>query len=180
MVFCKLNPAHESMEQQLITTEYPRIYRTPGRWFFVNVLFSLVLSMPGLGLCWLDIHFGDDGSIVLLGLGCALSLLGALPIISALRAKVVLDADRIETQGLFSRRSIVLSEIQGRRAVKDGNGWRTGSTWLIPRGAEDADNKITISNELRGNSALRQWIDSLPDLDAPATRLLRRDSRRSE
>jgi hypothetical protein len=160
------------MDQPLNPTEYPRSYRTSGLWLCVNVLLSLIFSIPGLGLCWLDLSEGTGSSrdIALLAVGCVLTLLAALPIVTAFKSKVVLDADRIETQGLFSTRSLQRSEILGRRVGKNNDGVRTGGTWLIPRGAdhgEDAENSITISNELNTDPTLREWIDSLPDLDAP-------------
>jgi hypothetical protein len=128
-----------------------------------------------LGLCWLVFAAGLDDSVGLalgfmLALGCVLSILAALPVASALKSKVVLDSERIEVQRLFSSRSLQRSEILGRRVAKSNDGFRTGGTWLIPRGSdngEDAENKITISNELNADSVLREWIDSVPDLDAP-------------
>jgi hypothetical protein len=102
---------------------------------------------------------------------------------STLKSKVVLDADRIETHGLFSTRSLKRKEIQGRRVAKTYEGWRTGDTWLIPRGEENgesAENKITISNKLKADSVLREWIDSLPDLDAPERRASMESTNKNE
>src|ERR1700694_4404360 len=158
------------MDQLLNATEYPRTYRISGRWLCINVLLSLVFSIPGLGLCWIVLSDGPYGCLGLLALGCVLLLLAALPVASALKSKVVLGSERIEVGRLFSSRSLQRSEILGRRVSKNNDGMRTGGTWLISRGSdsgEDAENKITISGELEADSVLREWIDSLPDLDAP-------------
>lgn len=164
------------MGQPLNPTEYPRSYRTSGMWLCLNVLLSLVFIVPALGVCWLVFAAGPDGSVVGIALSCVLSLgcvLSVLAVIaSTLKSKVVLNADRIETHGLLSTRSLQRSEIQGRRVAETYEGWQTGDTWLIPRGDETgeyAENKITISNKLNADSVLREWIDSLPDLDATDT-----------
>ena len=162
------------MDQPLNPTKYPRSYRTSGRWLCVNVLLSLVFSAPALGICWLLFAADLDGLIAGRVLTCVLLLACVLAVLaviySTLKSRVVLDSDRIATVGLFSSRSLLRSEVLGRRAATFNDGGRTGSTWLIPRGAdntEDVKNKITISNKLNADSALREWIDSLPDLDAP-------------
>ena len=103
------------MDQLLNPMEHPRTYRTSGRWLCVNVLLSLVISVPALGVCWLVLVAGSDGSVVgvslscVLSLGCVLSVLTVMA--STLKSKVVLDADRIETHGLFSTRSLKRKEI---------------------------------------------------------------------
>ena len=152
------------MDQPLNPKVYPRTYRTSGRSLWESVLLSLFFSIPGLGLFWVVFSSGGDFYVSLFVLGCGLLILATLPVVCALKLKVVLDANRIEAQGLFpgrdcfrvSKGSLLRSQIQGRRVARNSNGWRSGSTWLIPRGeenGENAENKITMSN--RPGSGLR-------------------------
>jgi hypothetical protein len=100
----------------------------------------------------------------ILGPICLL-LSGALMTAITFSSRIILTGDAIEERNILYMTHLVLSEIRGRREIVT-SGW-TGihSRWKL----EPKDEKLRtfkIGNYYTVDSAFREWLNQIPDLDA--------------
>ena len=88
-------------------------------------------------------------------------LLGLFLIASIFRSTVTLRADAIVVQGMFSSRTLLRSEIAGRRILPTQY---VKTLVLIPNSSREKKLKLALT--LRTDPAFDAWFASIPDIDA--------------
>ena len=161
--------AHEAGR---IKMDYPRTYRAScGLMRAFYVVFGVVLAVPcliGLGALLYSVLGGQIKISVAFG-GFAFCIffvwVGIDTFLGALRAKVVLFEDRIEIQKAMRRYVLLRADIAGRRVhVRTVRGGKHRHIALVPRQADKAE--IELDNNLKTDAFFKEWLNSLPDLDA--------------
>ena len=145
----------------------PRTYR-PAPWARALMLIaaSLVLAVGGWFVFLIIGSQGpaSGGPLMVLSIPAALAgLLAAYLVASALRARVMLSADRIEVYGALRARRMARADISGRRLLQVGHGQTM--TQLVPSVAGMKALKFSRRG-WSADSSFDMWLDSLPDLDA--------------
>jgi hypothetical protein len=154
-----------------IKLDYPRTYRA-SRWLRAfYVVFGGFLAIPsllGLGVLLYSVLGGQIKiSVAFGGLAFCIffALVGIDTFLGALRAKVVLFEDRIEIQKTLRKYVLLRADIAGRRVhVRRVRGGKHRHLALVPRQADKA--AIELDNNLKTDAFFKEWLDSLPDLDA--------------
>lgn len=148
---------------------YPRVYRLAPGWAAFLLVFGTAAIVGGGAGVW---YFATghqarspEAAMVLAGLCVLVIAFGVYVTLETLKSRVVLYADRIEVYDWLRARALRRDQILGRRLQQAQNA--PASIVLVPRGQE---RKLTISNALRLDQDFRNWIESLPDLDAQERR----------
>jgi hypothetical protein len=160
--------AHEDGQIKL---DYPRTYRASRGLRAFYIVFGGFLAIPcvlGLGVLLYSV-LGGRSKISEVGAGLAIcfgfALVGIHMLLGALRAKVVLFEDRIEIQKAMRRHVLLRADIAGRRLEAHTVKGRTHhNIALVPRQADTA--AIELDNNFKTDSFFKEWLNSLPDLDA--------------
>jgi hypothetical protein len=144
---------------------YPRTYpASSGYAVFFYVLSAAAILPGGLGV-W---YFGTGHEIsnrtqqvILVGGSLLFALLGIYLIGTILRYRVTLRADAIVAETLFSTRTLLRSDIAGRRLLRT----RYVSTLvLVPRNA--GQKKLKLAQMYQQDAAFEAWFGDIPDIDA--------------
>jgi len=147
--------------QPLSSADYPRTYQlSPGR-----RAMSLIVGFVAISIGCFALRSALAGPQVRangLVMGTLFILIGITAMLQSVKYRVVLFADRIEVQGLPFTRVLRRDEILGRRLV-DVRGSQT--IQLVPQGAQLPVRVNPLV--LKTDSAFREWMDTVPDLDVP-------------
>lgn len=144
---------------------YPRTYRATPGWRLFLVGLSLVLGIPSLVGIWYFTsgHEAQTNGADYAGLGISLFFAGmsVYLMLSTLRSKIVLFADRIEIHELTVTHTLVRDEIAGWRLSNDTiPGVLRIERKVPPR------RKISTAWIYKADPEFGQWFASLDDLDA--------------
>ena len=151
------------MTPALSSPEYPRTYRLSRGWTAFLVVAGTAAAVGGCVAGWSAATAAKtfSAAMTLFAVSAAAVIFGIYCILSALKSYVVLFADRIEDHGVFATRELQRQQIVGRRFQKTRNS--PGALILEPR---DGARKVKIALVLKTDEAFREWMESLPDLDA--------------
>jgi hypothetical protein len=144
---------------------YPRAYRVSRGYFaFLGVLGGLVTVAGSLG-AW---YFGTghesnspEDAAILASLCCAFVLLGAYLLASLLRFQVILRADAIVVQGVFTSRILLRADIAGHRVLPTQY---VSTLVLTPK--TTGQKKLKVGLMLRTDAAFKAWLAGIPNLDS--------------
>ena len=138
------------------------------------ILGTVAISAGGVGAWYLGT--GDEvreGAQVMLAAICAgFLLLGIYLAAWVSRIRLTLREDAIELTGVVTTRSLRRDQIAGYRTLTPGNG--PPILVLVPR--DDYCGKLKIPVMFRYDRAFRDYLATLPDLDAREAETLRRES----
>lgn len=144
---------------------YPATYRVAfGYAFFLYFLSAISIGAGLLGVWYFGSGHGSQ-SVRQAGIMAAISflfvLLGAFLIFSITRSRITLSADAITVQETFSSRTLLRSQIAGRRILPT----QYASTLvLVPR--SHGAKKLKLAMIFSTDAAFDAWFSNLPDLDA--------------
>jgi hypothetical protein len=147
------------MEPAANSFQYPRTYRLTGGWMTLMVAFGAAATAGGIAELWFASKPTTSSSLMAFLVCSVFVIFGIYAILSALRSRLVLFADRVENHGVFSTRELRRDQILGRRFLET----RRRTLVLVPR---DGDRKLKVEPTLRTDEAFREWMESLSDLDA--------------
>ena len=144
---------------------YPATYRASVGYSIFFHLLSGIAIVAGSLAAW---YFGTGHemrtareALIFCLVSVCFVFLGLNLAYSVLRSKVILSADAVTLQGLFTARTLLRGEIGGRRVV----GTQYFSILeLIPRSR--AQKKLKIPLFLRTDLAFHAWFEGISDLDA--------------
>ena len=144
---------------------YPATYRvSSGYAIFLSLLSVISVTAGGLG-AW---YFGTGHethsvreATTLAVLSFLFVLLGAFLIISLLRTQLTLTSDSVVMQETVSSRTLLRSEIAGRRFIPTQY---FSTLVLVPRSRHKKRMKVALI--FRTDAAFDAWVADLPDLDA--------------
>jgi hypothetical protein len=144
---------------------YPASYRVSKGY---GAFFSFIGAIPILGGSVGIWYFAtghemrSPGQALFMAAIClAFVLLGVLLIASILRSTVTLLPDAIIIQGIFSSRTLLRSQIAGRRVLPTQY---VSTLALIPHSSHQKKLKIPLM--FRSDPAFDAWFAAIPDLDA--------------
>lgn len=143
---------------------FPRTYRIAPGWLVLLLAGGGTLVLGGAAGVWLALRAEQSvvqaAATTLLCLSAGLIALGALVVAEALRSRVVLLAETIESVGLWRRRRLRRADILGiARAPGEG---------LVLRPRDASQPALQVSSALRTDAAFEAWLSGLPDLDGEA------------
>ena len=155
---------HASPRITFNPTLYPRTYTTSTGYRVFLLAISLMIFLAALFGLW---YFGSGHemrnrpeAVVFVSFCSFFLLLATYLALATLKFKIVLTADAIEAQELFSRKRLARSNISG---------WRTTQTQyvstllFVPR--PEAGKKLKFAMTFTADDAFENWVDSLPNLD---------------
>ena len=142
-------------------TVYPRTYRVTPGWQVFLIGSSLVLGIPSvLGILYLaSRHEAHPKSAIffLAGICVTFAALSVYLMLTTLRSKIVLFADRIEIHELTVTRNLRRDEIAG---------WRiNASPGLIFERKQPPGKTISTAWVYKADPELEQWLAELDNLD---------------
>jgi hypothetical protein len=140
---------------------YPRTYRLTAGWMAFMFAFGAAATAGGIAGLWFANKPSTtfSGQMTLLVVCGVFVIFGIYAILSALKSRFVLFADRVEDHGVFSTRELRRDQILGRRYLET----TPRTLVLVPR---DGARQLKIGLTLRTDDVFREWTESLPDLDA--------------
>jgi hypothetical protein len=131
--------------------------KTWQRVFFL--LLGGVAIFGGAFLAWKILSEPGSGGSVIAIITALFPILGLYVVTWALRARLVIDGERIEVRGALREHSADLSGIEGFRTISTRNGTYTQLYLKESRG------KITVSKAFDTDDYYRAWFQQLTDLD---------------
>lgn len=144
---------------------YPATYRvSTGYAGFFYFLGGIAIAAGSLGTWYFATGHEMTSArqaVIMAGLCFLFVLLGIFLIASIFRSTVTLRADAIVVQGMFSSRTLLRSEIAGRRILPTQY---VRTLVLIPRSSHHKNLKLALA--LRTDAAFDAWFADIPDFDA--------------
>ena len=144
---------------------YPRSYRVSpayGLLFFVIGAIAFVAGCLGAWYFGTGHEMNSPRQAAFMAAGSFLFvLLGIYLIAFIVRFKVVLNPDSIAVQELFSSRTLLRSDIGGRRLLPTKY---VSTLVLVPR--SELQKKLKVGLAMRTDSAFKHWLTDIPNLDA--------------
>jgi len=151
----------------LSQTEYPATFRTEGFWLAIFLLLGIVLVAAGLAGVKYTIHFTPPLTRFQefqIGGSCfGFAIMGALLVASALKSRLVINADSIEDRGVFWTRRFTRSQIAGKKTYTRDMGAYVKTTVIYPISQDRRPMKIEMI--FKPTAAFDAWMASIPDVD---------------
>ncbi len=147
---------------------FPRVYRPSAvRRAVAWAVSVLLIAQTPLSIQYFFVEPKPDFATIgmLLCYIPAMLVVGLYILWWVLRVRVALWPDRIESREMTSSRTLMRNEIYGRRVWRAPN--MPPQIALIPRC--DNPNEFLINSSYKYDAVFRDWIESIPDLDAGET-----------
>lgn len=148
--------------QPLSSADYPLTYRMSLGWRAFHLIFEFWAISAGVSTLRSALA-GPQVRVSWLVPGI-LPIGGIFAMLQDAKYRVVLSADSIEVQNLVSTRVLRRDEILGRRLLQRYRRKSSQVIELVPRGAQ---RPLAVNLVLKTDSAFWEWMDTVPDLDAP-------------
>ena len=142
---------------------FPRTYVPSLANRVIWISFGGLLVAAGICGVWYFLMAGDQlgpkGPVIMISLSLMFVLLGGYLIASMLHSKVILRADAIEVQNLFSKQTMLRQEIMRGRFF-----FNSGTIELIP--LDEGRKKLKVAYLMNPDADFAAWFQSIPGLDA--------------
>jgi len=141
---------------------YPRVYKPSGGWFTTLIVFGALFALGGLCSAWIvsrDAVVKPQNRNWLVGFLLSVAIFGVYCILSALRSRVVLFADRIEVKELTRTFALNRDDIRGWRSLPTS----PPAFVFVPR--DDSHRTIKVAWIFRQDPEFAEWVYTLPCLD---------------
>jgi len=148
-----------------LNQDFPRVYRLRSGWRNTFAALGAVFAVGGLVGAFFAPHMSEffGGQVLMAVLMLGFALMGVHTVFEMLRTRVVLNAETIELQGVFSKRSLWRTDIEGRRLSPMQYG--PPVIRLEPR-RESLSRAMSMPQYLDTDAAFEAWMATIPDLDA--------------
>lgn len=146
---------------------YPRVYRASGGWLIALILCGIVLAIGGAIGAWFSATAAVSSTssrLWIVALCLVFVVFGIYCVLSTLRSRVVLFADRIEVEELTRTSVLKRDEVLGWRSLPTS----PPDYIFVPKDASRRSVKIAQVFPL--DSEFAQWLYTLPSLDGEEAR----------
>ena len=155
--------------------QHPHVYRTSA---IQGPLYLIAIFMSGAGAYMLHMIIAEGGNLTappvlfLLAMGLLAVLSGVYIVAFGMLVRMTLNATRLRISGLwpFPSREIQLADIEGRRWVQATSNGRDASHYLIVARDGRSIGMDNIGQTFDLDVFFNKWLESLPELDAGATK----------